>query len=869
MADRMNDDVTAVSTSTDDAESQSREGSLEGVSAPAGTGPILEKDELEVCKIIDTFWTELDSWAAPYIARWKANAMRRQGAIGVHVVKPDPNRNEYKVWAPPGASKVPPTFNQAARLCRRLVSNLFVDKPLPEATPGTATTTDDPDAAEFQTRLLQDITTTPDFDVPRIAARCVGKACTYDSGFALVYVDPKGGGRRPRSIMASKAATTVKDALYVDGDDETPQPGPYVQRYVMPLEPPGVPGDELLTDDPAEADLEWLPGLRHQRLTGVNVRPISKDATDIETCPGIVIRVPVKLGDLKNQYEELTEMTAEELWDLAGSRPGNVGAVLRPDQQQLPKRTDEEPPPDHTLIIVTSVYIRDGGDYPWGAYAVMLGTKKLVHRQEWAATVNGVKEALPIPLAQFKGFEEGEDDFYGVHLMHLLGPGNEIRAASLGGAIEHMDRFNRRKVFYSPQTLFQPKAAQAQTGTMVPIADGTQPKVEEMPEYPRVGMEIFDRATTENNDESGLAPIAQGQTDPSVQSGLHAQKIIEQVNVGLSDIKQSTEAGIQRLWTIAALLVRAFYTVPMQVQFRGDDQEYKQKEWSAADLANVKDVRIMKGSFTMLAPSAKIAVAEYMAKLGVIDQNRLQELAAGNIGGLMGLQDDPALVRIRRQLSRWYAGPPKAEDPSEEASGTVPTFPGNPANIVSEEGLENQLEAPPAPGIAPLGAPPALDPAVVGSIAPVAPPAPDPVQLALADIFKPSKNDEEPAIAKIRFRELSRAMCSTKYERQPDAWRAGFDAEYDRMRKAAGVGTAAEAAQQQAEAAKAAQQAEQQKVKLEQESKAALEGQRIDADREKQIRDLEHDSVITDAKLTAEAAKPAPSRPAPQMAGAR
>lgn len=686
----MNDDVTAVSTSTLESESDRDESTeLE----PAGTGPLLEKSEEEVCKLMDSAWTDLDEWMAPYIARWKANAMRRAGVIGVHVVKAHPDRNEYRVWAPPGASKVPPTFNQAARLCRRLVSNIFVDKPLAEATPGSATDNDDPDAAEFQTRILQDLCLSPQFDVPRISARAVGTACTYDSAFVRVYVDPKGGGRRPRSIMASKDAMTVKDALYVDGDDVTPQRGPYVTRYVKALASPGVPGDEGLTDDPSQAELEWLPGLRSEKLTGMNLRPISKECTDIETAPGVVIRAGIPLGKLRNQYPAIDAMTPEELWELSGQRPGNLGAVLRPDQQQAPekKKEDEEPPPDKTLIIVTTIYMADGGEYPWGAYAVMAGTKKLLHRQEWAATVNGVKEALPIPVGQFKGFEEGEDDFFGIHLMHLLGPGNEVRAAALGGAIEHMDRFNRRKVFYSPQTLFQPKVAQAQTGVMVPIAQGTQPKVEEMPDFPEVGMLIFDRATAENSDESGLQPIAQGQTDASVQSGLHAQKIVEQVNVGLSDIKQSTEGGIVRLWTVASLLARAFFSVPMQVQFRGDDQEYKQKEWSAADLANVKDVRILKGSFTMLAPSAKLAVAEYMAKLGVIDPIQLKLMAAGNIGGLMGLQDDPAVVRIRRQLSRWYAGPPKAESPEEQASPTVPTIPGSPENIVSPEAAENKI----------------------------------------------------------------------------------------------------------------------------------------------------------------------------------
>lgn len=859
--DYLTDDETAASTSTKSQTSNSDDDSTSAAAAPVGVGPLLEKEPEKVVKLMNGFWEDQESAMAEAIARWKANAKRREGVIGVHVVKPDPDKAEWKVWAPPGAARVPPTFNQPARLSRRLVSNMFVDQPLPEVTPGGASDNDKADAAEYQTRILQDVCTSPMFNVPEMAEDAVDKACTFDSGFVRVYIDPKGGGSRPRTIQASESALTVNDALYVDGDGETPQPGPYVTRYVKPLEEGEEEGFEQLTDDPQLADKEWLPGLRRELLTGMNLRAIPATATTIEEAQGVVIRTPAKLADLRTQYPDaFAELDNEQLWELVNQRPAKSDTVLTPaDKVQPKKKDDDEPPPDDTTIIVTMVYMAGGGgQYPDGAYCVAAGTKLLLHRQRWVATVNGVEEALPVPIAQFKGWNEGKDTFYGYHLMHFLGPGQEVRAAALGGAIEHLDRFNKRKVFYSPQTLYQPKVAPAAGGLMVPVQPGTEPKTEDFPEYPRIGMEIMNMATAELNDESGLLPIAQGQTDPSVTSGLHAQKVIEQVNIGLGSIKRSTEKGVVRLWNISASFIRAYYTVSQQIRYRGDDQEYKQKDWSGVDLTDAKDVRILKGSFTMLAPSAKLSVAEYMRKLNLIDDNQLRMMAAGNMGGLMGLQDDPAMLRVRRQISLWEDGPPKAENPSEPMPDQ---YPGETA-IEEPQNAEAPLpEIPENTGSAPMS-----DPSIIGSIPPAAPPLPDPMQLAGADVFKPLPNDEEPAIAGIRFRELSRAMCSKKFERQPEQWRAVFVAEYERMRKAAGVGTAAEAAASQQAAAQAQAQAEQQRVQAEAAAKAqaeqalaqlksqealALEKMKQDHELAMEKLRMEHEAAMKDAELQA------------------
>src|ERR1035437_860248 len=812
--DHMNDDVTAVSTSTQSTDSG--EDSAPSALLPVGTGPILEKEPEKAVKIMNAFFEDTDQWMGEYIARWKVNKLRRRGVIGVTLVKPDPHKAEWKVWAPRGAPGVPPTFNKPARLCRRLVSNLFVDPPIPDVTPGGAADNTKPDAAEYQTRILQDITTTKKFNVPKIGERATSVAETYDSSFVRVYVDPHAGGSKPKSIMASQAATTVDDALYENADGKTPQPSPYVTRYVKE--------DQTLTDDPSLAARAWLPGFRSEILTGHNLRPIPFTATELEDCQGVVIRTPAKFGDLKKQYPDaFDEMDNDDLWELVGIRPNKSNDVLNPADRQAPKREDDDdPPPDSATIIVTMVYMGESASYPAGAYAVCAGTKYLLHRQKWEATINGVPTALPLPIAHFAGWDEGESTFYKYHLMHFLGPGQEVRAAALGGAIEHIDRFNRRKVFYTPQSLFQAKMGPAAMGVMVPVQQGSQPTVEEFPEYPQIGLEILTLATAELDDESGLGgQVAQGGTDPSVQSGLHAQKIIEQVNIGLGGIKRNTDEGIEQLWNIVTAFAQAYMTEPQKIRYRGDDQEYKEKSWSGSDFTDAKDVRIMKGSFTMLAPSAKLATAEYMRKLNLIDDNQLRMLSAGNIGGLMGLQDDPALLRIRRQITLWEDGPPKSLSSSDQLTDS---YPGETAEREPQDqpagmpgampgampGTLPAARVPPVPafspsGLSPGGTPPAQPvshgPRGVGGIPPApgtplaGPPAPDPWALAGANVFKQLPNDLEPAIAGIRFRELSRTMCSTKFERQPAEWQECFIAEYQRMRAAAAVGTTAEAIQ--------------------------------------------------------------------------
>src|SRR5205823_8897993 len=85
-----------------------------------------------------------------------------------------------------------------------------------------------------------------------------------------------------------------------------------------------------------------------------------------------------------------------------------------------------------------------------------------------------------------------EEDPYGKGLMRLLGPGNEVRSAQIGALLEHLDRFNNRKVFYPITSALQPKAMQAATGTYIPINPGGQPTVEDLPTFPDASLKMLD-----------------------------------------------------------------------------------------------------------------------------------------------------------------------------------------------------------------------------------------------------------------------------------------------------------------------------------------------------------------------------------------
>lgn len=720
-----------------------------GPAAPTGesAGNLLTLPESEVVATISREWDASRKVVRNWMEQWRVNRARRMGYVGVRLVK---IQNENRAYFPLGATPSAKAMNKAARLCRRLRATVFADPPLPEATPATDAD-EDRDSAEFTTRLLHDLSSEGGLDYVMKAGDAFDLASDYGSGFVRYFVHPTAGGRRPKTLLASAKAQTIQDAL-IDPQTGTVWPDEPILRYVRT--------DGTLSDDRTDPklDYEWLPALRDEILTGKHVRLIPSTARDLWEADAVLVGAMVPLATVKQMFPEMFRgMTDDEVERLVGNRPADVKDLL-PTGRKDPASGDAA---GDRLLFVLSRYQRQTADYPKGAYCIVVGTEKLAHRGPWHDEAHD--QPLDIPLTQFKQYSE-EDNPYGTGVMTFLGPGNEIRAEAFETMLEHQERFRRRKTFVPVTSNLKPEQLQAPTATYLPIVPGGEPKFEDVPDFPRATVDMLDRMNADLDDESGLQQIGQGMSTPAVQSGLHAQTIVEQVNVGLSELTQNATRGLVRGWRIMAQLVRAYYTTPQRIQWVGEDGAYKEREWTGEDLGGTKDIRLVKGSFTQLAPSAKAALAQGYAQNQIITAEELRHIITGNVGGLLGLQDDPHRLRVRRQISRWLEGPPEGWSPPPSQTDPTTGQPTQPA-----------------------------DPVLVG-------------------IFQPLECDEEPDVATVRLYELGRAMASARFVGFDQVWQSGLRGEYLRMRQAAGVQTQAEASQAQQQASQAQQQQEQQKI---------------------------------------------------------
>lgn len=734
-------------------------------------GDLLAVPPAEAAKRIVRDWHASNEVMRPLLEQWRVNRARRQGYVGVKLIK---QQNEQRAYFPLGAVPTADHLNKAARLCRRVRSVIFADPPKPEAVPSTGEDAD-VEAAEFTTRALEDICSEGNLDYALAAGDAFDAASDHGSGFIRFWTDPKGGGWRPRQIQAHPAAPTEDTALV---DPATGQDAPVealVPRYVRE--------DGTLSDDPADPKIQrvWLPAIKRELLTGRHVRLLPSTCEDIWDASRVLVGAMVPLGSLLGDFPELAKLSEEERAKLVDQRPAGAKDLLPVGRKDTSNTGD----PLERPVFVLTYYERANAQHPKGVYAVVVGDGTLVHRSTWFNDHDG--EPMDIPLTQFLHFAD-EDNPYGRGQMEFLGAGNEQLTSLAGAMFTHIDRFTHRKQFLPLASNLTPEQLQSPTYTVLNIIPGGEPKYEDVPDFPVAVEKMYERLSAEMDDESGLQQVAQGVNTPSVQSGQHAQTIIEQVNQGLSDLRQHTERGLVRGWRIILQLIRRDFTIPQRIQWVGEDGAYKAREWSRADLGSTRDVRLKLGSFTQLAPSSKAALAQMYVQAGAISAEDYAEAVTSNIGGAVGLQDNPHRLRVRGQVSRWREGPPP-------------------------DWQEPQ---------------PIIDPTTGQPTTP-----PDPVVSA---IFAPRAVDDDPTVAKLRAYELGRALASQRYERFPPAWRAGLDQAYLHARQMAGIQTVAEqqaAAQAQAEAQQQAQQQASQQQEAASAKQAEAEASKMALDREK------------------------------------
>lgn len=620
-------------------------------------------------------WTSRDEEMRPRLLSWYVNRLRRGGQRWVGLKKSQ-DRNEWSVYVPPGGKKAPPTLGKAARLCRRLTGQMYQDPPTPEAIPATDAD-EDRSAAEFSSRLLQALGSEASLNNARLARRAFNKSHTYGSGFRHWWVDPYGGGQAAKKLRAHPGAIGADDALIIqgpNGPEQVPESG-LAWRMVTP--------DGQFTDDETLADRIWLPAIRGEVLTGNQVRMFPATATSIDEADSAYILSWTTLGQLKARFPEVFEdLDEEKLKKLVHWVPNGIDLrYLLPDhltESDVSRSRNPIPGsegiPDHAIVCTLLVYQEACFDHPEGAVMHVGGPDILLRRDPWMVERDGRRLFLEIPIDQTKGYDEGEDDPYGKGTMDFLGPGDELLASIDSSWIAHFERFSNRKVFIPITSALQSKVASASMGTYVPINPGGKPEVEEIPNFPQDSINLRDTVVLNMDDESGMQLTAQGVDSPNVQSGFHAVQVIEQVLAGLSEMRQNAADALERGWRIQLQLIRGFYTTPQETRFLGPEQDYKYEYWMATDLGSTTDVRIMRGTFSMMTPAMKSSIAVSMSQVGVITPYELRRFTIGSTGGLIGVQDDPHWMRVNRQVANWLKGPEKA--------GTDDPFPAIPADTL-------------------------------------------------------------------------------------------------------------------------------------------------------------------------------------------
>ena len=738
----------------------------EGEQAPTdrNTGWLLEEaDTAKVAKKVVQWWKDQESAMQDRKTRWRAFRWWRQGKRFVRLVM---EAERARVYAPPQSASLPPSPNMCDSLIRKIVATIMVDPPRPECEPPSADDADR-DAAELSERLLEDFGSDRQMTVAQAVEDALDKAATYCSAFIYAEVTPN-GRMEPVEVEAHPMATDPANPLV------NPQLGFPDGQTVLKYEQM----DGTLGDDLANAKREWTPDVDLCVLTGHHVRMLPQTSAGLYDAYGVLIIKPMTLGTLKALTPEVS-WTDDLVKKVASWRPEGWEDTLpisaKTDVASQKTEADGKTS-DDTLCFPLKCYIRETADYEHGAYLIVVNDQVL-YRGPWGGeAATGTDEArwetfgLPVIQVRFMDDHQG-DDPYGTTLVEKLGPMDDILATQLAAVIQFSDRVNKPREYLPVGSIIQPDQLRRRDGRPILYnAEAGQPVIEQIPTFPPAVQWVIEYMTQQMNLESGLTPQAQGMSTPSVRSNQQQQALIERSIVNVANIKRNTDAATIALWGLILQLYRVYFTRAQRVRYVGADGAYKEREWTRADLRGTNDVRIKRGSSTMMPLSAKLEVARTELEIGMKAQDplaylRYQQTLGGRLDPVLGLQQDKTLQRVRGQIEAWSAGPPAETE-------------GNP-----------QAE----------------------------------FQAAMA-VFAPLPVDDDQMRAMVRYRELSHAMESEAFRKHSgkQAWQQAFTQAWLLAKQAAGVMTIPEQQQMQAQQQQAQmqQQAQQQEGSEESESEA-------------------------------------------------
>lgn len=881
-ADTMFDDVAAALSAGDEklpaprpVPEQTPDGGDDTAPIPKG-GPLLEeKSPAKLFRVIDGKVQRQERVAKNREQKALHYRRIRSGHPFAFLEKSE-DRSVYTATVPPGSDKSAagqPVPNKMDDVANKTVSQLLSDPYLPNP---KADGDDDRDrgAADLAKKFLRADGTATGTDDGALQRDVLNMNMTDGSSFVVVWVDPTGGGWRPKQVQAHPRATDPSRPLYAPMlDKATGQPIPTadgslieeksaepVLRYVAEVgKRPETSSGLAFTDNASEAVRQWLP--KHcRRILNVNQVRTFPQSSDVFSASEIALLMYDSLDEAKRRFPVLRTMKDHELKAVCQWRPRRWKSVVPEAHRTTDAGADTAKPVEgDSLVFWYEYFCRISPDYPDGAQVCVNGANLGGAQSADGSGVVFSRDTLrddveledgrtiPVlrcpPVTQFVANTDIEDgDPFGMAPMARFGGGKEAWDHIWSGLFDAMHKGLNPNVFLPSTSPVTKEDYNRRDGTPIEIlTKDDQPFVEEPPVLPVFVPDLLERIEMTINSAAGLNETSTGLDSEYSTSGVAKDIAIKQARVALAQYWQNFVKGLTHYWYVKLQLAQAKLTVPQVVKLAGTNSAYKQSWFTGADLCGVGSVTLEPGTGTQMQPAEKAQLLTVMQTNLWIDPTRAAELARASMSDDLGLAPDVHEEAIDREIAAWSDGP----------------TPEWLAQFAEQQRVMQEYEAQARPALQ-HATEQTGDPAVAEQL--VAQVAPPPQLPPLPTPFVARPNNAEQAVAIARHARLTKVMSTIEYAKQPDGWKQLLDAAYDEARRAAGVATIAE--QQEAMAAQAA--AEQGPAGPDPEQKAAADKEKTDktfddkaADRESKERqaDLDRQNALElEARKSANAA---------------
>lgn len=811
----------------------------------AGKGPLLEADDATVFATIHNLVLRQERLKRNQLAIDTHWTRIRQGYSWSRLEKVQ-DQDIWRAALPPGSERMETAAvpNKAATLCGQIVETLMVDppKPRPHAI-------DFGETAERAAEMAETFLTIDGSELGTndnaVFWNALDAAMVRASSYIHVWVDKTGGGYVPLQIKAHpQAQSPQQPEVAIDPATglQLPAVDP-VLRYVA-TGPDGQP-TQFVTD-PAQAGKQWLPRMRCDVLGREHVR-IYPETAPIHDAEMIVGLWYCTLGEAKRRWPDtVATLPPEQLGELCDWTPNRYLVLLPPalrarwklstgDAKDTPGGSNDERMMFFYFVYrrATPAQIGQYQGYPEGASLVVSGAFGgfVIDRDTLTAEVTLPEggtdlRCMEMPLIAVTPRMDPDDrDPSGFATISLFGGASQAAATLVTNYLEALDIILHPAKFIPATSPIQGWQIEQSRGTGDPaivLSKDDYPHYEDPRPLPPGLIDTVQWHYNQMDAASGITKPASGANDQQEVSGIARNIAVRQALVALSRASQATLASWQRYWRVKLERAVKYYAAPQLIHYVGEDGAYKEDWFRGNDFAVIDRVTVLDGTGSMMAPAEKQQYIAFGQQMKWVSADEAAEAARPTFADALGLSDSPHQQRIERQVGAWLKGPPQSppgaptwvqlwdqyaqqkqaydqamaqyqqaaqQYQSAEVSAAIAAGGPPPEKLGPEQQNAQAMEAYQKSlidtRINPL---PAMPPQ-----APQMPP-PTPPWHPFRD---QRANDNEPEIATLRKRRLSKLMSTARFTAQPPQWQQPAATEYMAMRQASAVGFPTMAAQQQ------------------------------------------------------------------------